>query len=91
MDSQEKVEETIESREWYLASYVPEGVPTSDHLKLRTSSISLAQIPDSHVVVKALYISIDPYLRDIMTGIDDGLYLPQFQINQVQILYFYFL
>ncbi|XP_044506784.1 2-alkenal reductase (NADP(+)-dependent)-like [Mangifera indica] len=84
MGSQEKVE-TIESREWYLAAHAPEGVPTSDHLKLRTFSISLADesIHENHVVVKILYISVDPYLRAIMTGIDDGLCLPQFQINQV--------
>lgn len=92
MDSQEKVEETIESREWYLAAHAPEGIPTSDHLKLRTFSISLADesTPENHVVVKILYISVDPYLRAIMTGIDDGLCLPQFQINQVQIIHFYF-
>ncbi|KAJ0110471.1 hypothetical protein Patl1_02011 [Pistacia atlantica] len=83
--SSEKKAETIESKEWYLAAHAPEGVPTSDHLRLRTVNISLAvdSIPNSHVVIETLYISIDPYLRAIMTGIDDGLYLSQFQLNQV--------
>ncbi|KAI8009539.1 2-alkenal reductase (NADP(+)-dependent) [Camellia lanceoleosa] len=75
----------VESREWYLSSYVPEGVPTSDHIKLRTVSLSVDvdSIPDQHVAIQLLWISIDPYIRSRMTGHDDGLYFPQFNLNQV--------
>ncbi|CAK9158006.1 unnamed protein product [Ilex paraguariensis] len=74
----------VENREWYLAAYAPEGVPTSDHLKLRTVSFSLSAvaIPDQHVALQLLYISLDPYLRSRMSGHEDGLYAPQFPLNK---------
>ncbi|KAJ7948147.1 2-alkenal reductase (NADP(+)-dependent) [Quillaja saponaria] len=75
----------LESREWYLAAYASDGVPNSDHLKLRNVKLSLAadSIPDRHVAVETLFLAVDPYLRSQMNGRDDGLYLPQFQLNQV--------
>ncbi|KAI5340318.1 PREDICTED: 2-alkenal reductase [Prunus dulcis] len=73
----------VESREWYLASYAPEGVPTSDHLKLRTVTLSLDSIPERHVVLETLFISVEPYLRSRVTGREDGLYTPQFNLNEV--------
>ncbi|KAL6953304.1 hypothetical protein U1Q18_042224 [Sarracenia purpurea var. burkii] len=75
----------VESREWYLSAYAPDGVPTSDHLKLRKVRLSLDadSIPDGHVAVQLLWISVDPYLRSRMTGRDDGLYFSQFPLNQV--------
>lgn len=73
------------NKEWLLTSYVPEGIPTSDHMKLRNSSyISFDPIPNDHVVIQTLYLSIDPYLRTKMTGVDDGLYFPQFPLNEVK-------
>ncbi|KAI5340317.1 hypothetical protein L3X38_019591 [Prunus dulcis] len=68
----------LESREWYIASYAPQGVPNSDHLKIRTAKLSLAlnSIPERHVVLETLFLSVDPYLRSRMTGREDGLYLP---------------
>ncbi|KAK4286272.1 hypothetical protein QN277_002851 [Acacia crassicarpa] len=80
----EKCDE-VESREWYLASYAPEGVPTSDHLKLRTIRLSLAadSIPDGHLAVEPLFVSIDPYLRSRMTGLLHGLYSDQYQLDEV--------
>ncbi|XP_028785643.1 2-alkenal reductase (NADP(+)-dependent)-like [Neltuma alba] len=75
----------VESREWYLASYASEGVPTSDHLKLRTVRLSLAAdaIPDGHLALELLFVSIDPYLRSRMTGLLDGLHSDPYQLNQV--------
>ncbi|KAI8006212.1 2-alkenal reductase (NADP(+)-dependent) [Camellia lanceoleosa] len=74
----------VESKEWYLSAYVSDGLPTSDHLKLRSVNLSLAadSIPDQHVALEILWISVDPYLRSIMSGHDDGLCIPQFQLNQ---------
>lgn len=76
----------VQSKEWYLSSYAAEGVPSSDHLKLRTVAVSLAidSIPDGHVAVETLWISIDPFIRSRMTGVQDGLYSSQFALNQVQ-------
>jgi len=79
------MEDLVESKEWYLAEYCPEGVPTLDHLKLRTVSLSLADdsIPDNHLAVETLLLSVDPYLRRTITGTIDGLHMPQYEINQV--------
>lgn len=77
----------VESKEWYLLSYAPHGVPTTDHLKLRTVCFSLSpqSIPHGHLAIETLLFSIDPYLRSRFTGNLDGLYFPQFQLNQVYI------
>ncbi|KAF2284943.1 hypothetical protein GH714_032819 [Hevea brasiliensis] len=75
---------TVESKEWFMAAYAPQGVPTSDHLKLRTLTLSLGDdhIPDGHLAVEILWISVDPYLRVKMTGRKDGLDMPPFQLDQ---------
>lgn len=75
----------VESKEWYLTAYCPEGVPTTDHLKLRTVSLSLDSdsIPDNHLVVETLLLSVDPYLRGRITGSLEGLFISQYQLNQV--------
>ncbi|KAK7848209.1 nadph-dependent oxidoreductase 2-alkenal reductase [Quercus suber] len=74
----------VESREWHLAAYAPEGVPTSDHLKLRTVTLSLDvdSIPDHHLIVQNIFISVDPYQRTLMSGLEDGLYFPQIKLNE---------
>jgi NADPH-dependent curcumin reductase CurA len=79
----------VESREWYLAAYCPEGVPTSDHLKLHTVTLSLAvdSIPPNHLAVETLLLSVDPYLRGRITGTLEGLFISQYQLNQVIQMY----
>ncbi|KAI3708099.1 hypothetical protein L2E82_37155 [Cichorium intybus] len=74
----------VESREWYLAAYAPENVPTSDHLKLRTVTVSLEydSIADQHLALQLLFISVDPYLRSTITGREGDLYLPQPPLNK---------
>ncbi|XWS59742.1 hypothetical protein CRYUN_Cryun08bG0147600 [Craigia yunnanensis] len=85
MSKSEKTAVIVESKEWYLAGHAAQGVPTSDHLKLRSVPVSLTldSIPNAHVAIELLFISIDPYLRTRMSGHDDGLYFPQFSLNQV--------
>ncbi|GJR45304.1 NADP(+)-dependent 2-alkenal reductase-like protein [Tanacetum coccineum] len=79
----------VESKEWYLAAYAPENVPTSEHIKLRTVNVSLEydSIPDQHVLVQLLMISVDPYLRNVITGRDGDLYLPQIHQQDIQHLH----
>lgn len=81
---------TVESREWVMAAYVPDGVPSSDHLKLRAKKISLdvSSIPNDHVAVELLWVSVDPYLRGRMSGQNEGLYFSQFTLDEVHILHF---
>nr|GEU61447.1 2-alkenal reductase (NADP(+)-dependent)-like [Tanacetum cinerariifolium] len=78
-------ETMVESKEWYLAAYAPENVPTSEHIKLRTVNVSLDydSIPDQHVLVQLLMITVDPYLRNVITGRDGDLCMPQLQLNKV--------
>lgn len=75
----------MESREWVMSAYAERGVPTSEHLKLRTSKVALdaASIPDGHVALQVLWISVDPYLRSRMTGRLDGLYTDPYPLDQV--------
>lgn len=75
----------VESKEWYMAAYAPDGIPSSKHLKLRTVAVLLSadSIPEGYVIIETLLISIDPYLRSRMTGRDEGLYFPQFNLNEV--------
>ncbi|KAL3363635.1 hypothetical protein AABB24_012739, partial [Solanum stoloniferum] len=55
------------------------------HIKLRTVTLSLRAecIPDNHVAFQILYVSIDPYMRTQLSGLDDGLSLPQIPLGQV--------
>ena len=78
----------VESREWVLSAYVAVGVPTTDHLKLRTRKLSLDlySIPEDHVAVELLWVSVDPYLRGRMSGQEEGLYFPQFALDEVRML-----
>ena len=74
----------IKSREWYLVAYAAEGLPTSDQLKLRTVQLSPDSIPEGHVLLEVLFLSVDPYLRTRFSGLGDGLAIDQYQINQVR-------
>ncbi|OVA07821.1 Alcohol dehydrogenase superfamily [Macleaya cordata] len=72
---------SMDSREWILSAYAEDGLPSSNHLKLK--NIKLDSIPDLHVAIQVLWLSVEPYLRSRMTGHQDGLYLPPFDLNQV--------
>ncbi|OVA11496.1 Alcohol dehydrogenase superfamily [Macleaya cordata] len=75
----------LDSMEWVLSAYVEGGLPTSDHLKLQKNrlTVSVDSIPDRHVLIQLLWLSVDPYPRTRMTGHLDGLYFPPFPLNQV--------
>ncbi|XP_030533272.1 (+)-pulegone reductase-like [Rhodamnia argentea] len=74
----------VERKEWTLEEYVHGGVPTSRHLKLRTSSmvVSKDDVPDGHVLLRLHWLSVDPYLRSRMGSQRDGLYFPPFELHK---------
>jgi NADPH-dependent curcumin reductase CurA len=68
---------TLTSREIRLKSR-PEGMPTADNFELATAELPAPS--QDELLVKNLYMSVDPYMRGRM--IDRQSYLPPFQINQ---------
>ncbi|XP_031378612.1 (+)-pulegone reductase-like [Punica granatum] len=83
MGSEEKA--IVRSKECYLSAFASDGIPTSDHLRFRTVDlpVSVTSIPDGHIAVEILSISVDPYLRTRMLGREDGLYFSQFKLDEV--------
>ncbi|KAF3788353.1 2-alkenal reductase [Nymphaea thermarum] len=75
--------EEVKSRGWVLTAYAPRGNLTSQHLELRETILDVGSLPENHVAVKALWISVDPYLRAKMYGRDVGLCAPQCPLNHV--------
>ncbi|KAI6704056.1 hypothetical protein NL676_013192 [Syzygium grande] len=74
----------IERKEWTLEEYVHGGVPTSRHLKLRTSGMGVSgvDVPDGHVLLRLHWLSVDPYLRARLGSQRDGLYFPPFELHK---------
>lgn len=57
----------------------PTGTPTADNFKVVSVDIS-EELKDGEVLVKNLWMSVDPYMRGRMN--DTKSYIPAFQINQ---------
>lgn len=56
----------------------PKGMPTASNFKLNTASIP--KINAGEVLIKSLYLSVDPYMRGRMN--DRPSYVPPFQLDQ---------
>ena len=69
---------TIESREIRLASR-PQGIPTAANFTL--AETELKTLPDQQVLVRNLFMSVDPYMRGRMN--DRKSYVPPFEIGKV--------
>ena len=69
---------TITSREIRLASR-PSGVPTADNFTLAETTLDPLQ--DQQVLVRNLFMSVDPYMRGRMN--DRKSYVPPFEIGKV--------
>ena len=67
-----------ETREIHLASR-PEGMPTAENFALVNQS--LAPLADGQVLIKNLWMSVDPYMRGRM--VDRKSYVPPFALSQV--------
>jgi NADPH-dependent curcumin reductase CurA len=65
------------SREIRLASR-PQGVPTANNFTL--AQTDLKPLPDGHVLVRNLFMSVDPYMRGRMN--EGKSYVPPFELGQ---------
>lgn len=65
------------NREIYLASR-PEGMPEKSNFKLEIKS--LPKLKEGEVLIKTLYLSVDPYMRGRMN--DRPSYIAPFEINK---------
>ena len=66
------------SREIRLASR-PQGIPTAANFTL--AETELKTLPDQQVLVRNLFMSVDPYMRGRMN--DRKSYVPPFEIGKV--------
>jgi len=60
----------------------PKAEPTPDHFKFDTIQLPSA-LPDNHVILKALWISVDPYIRGQLWQLKRGSIMTSPQIAQV--------
>ncbi len=56
----------------------PKGMPSKE--QFRTETIALPELQDGEVLVKALYFSVDPYMRGRMN--DAKSYAPPYKIDE---------
>ena len=68
------------SREWHLLRH-PEGWPTSDDVALVETTVpDPDQLPDGAVLIRNLYLSVDPYMRGRMNAAKS--YAPPYQLGK---------
>ena len=67
----------MKSRQIVLASR-PKGLPVSDNF--RFEDINLSDLKENEVLLKAWYISVDPYMRGRMNDVKS--YAPSFEVDQ---------
>eukprot|EP00253_Pinus_taeda_P016314 PITA_16314 len=79
-------QQIVPNRELILVEYANEGPVTDAHLKIRETQLDIKSVgkdgSPGDVAVQNLWISVDPYLRQLMKESVDGLYFPNFQLNQ---------
>lgn len=75
--------EEVSNRRVILKQYVT-GFPTEDDMELVTAAVRLAVPPGSAaVMLKNLYVSCDPYMRNRMTRHEEPSYVPDFVPGEV--------
>ena len=74
---------TVTNKSWYLNEY-PKGLPQESQFELRESQISTKLEDGSDdVLVKVLYLSLDPYMRGRMKAGGSG-YAQGFDLDKVR-------
>lgn len=75
------MQQTAETnRRWVLASR-PQGAPTADNFRLETADIP--QPEDGQILLRAVYLSLDPYMRGRMS--DAPSYAPPVALGDVMV------
>ncbi|HSP38450.1 MAG TPA: NADP-dependent oxidoreductase [Frankiaceae bacterium] len=70
----------VQSREWHLVRR-PEGWPTADDVALVEATLPEPDaLPDGSVLVRNLYLSVDPYMRGRMNA--GKSYAPPYQLDK---------
>jgi NADPH-dependent curcumin reductase CurA len=77
VDNQEQIMTDIMSHEVVLVSY-PNGVPNADNFAI--AQTKLEPLQDGQVLVRNLYMSVDPYMRGRMS--DRKSYVPPFELGK---------
>jgi NADPH-dependent curcumin reductase CurA len=70
---------TVQTRSIFLTRYACGEVLTEDHFAIREQVVRA--LGSDEVLLETLALSVDPYLRGAMTGLD-GYYLPQFEFDR---------
>ena len=72
-----KISQALQSQQIVLSSR-PDGVPTKDNFSLATAVLS--PIGNGEILVRNLWMSVDPYMRGRMKASDS--YVPAFEIDE---------
>lgn len=76
------VEERVWKKEVVLVSR-PQGMPSEENFQVRESELVFTRPPPpGFVVLKVLWVSVDPYLREIMNEVNGFTAVPPFEIGQ---------
>jgi NADPH-dependent curcumin reductase CurA len=78
-----EAEAEVSNKRVILKQFVA-GFPTEDDMELVTGTVRLVVPPGSaSVMVKNLYVSCDPYMRNRMSEHNDAAYIEQFVPGEV--------
>lgn len=69
----------MENRQIVLTRYADGVEPSPAHFALRPAAMPVAK--DGEVLLQTLYLSVDPYMRGCMTGVERHHYFPQFTLQ----------
>ena len=71
----------VVARSWRMKKALLPGTPTKDHYEL--VSEELGQLKDGEIILKTLFITVDPYLRMAMAALPVGSQIPSGQVAKV--------
>ncbi|OMO59443.1 Alcohol dehydrogenase superfamily, zinc-type [Corchorus capsularis] len=77
----ESNEQVVRNKQVVLKNYVNEGLPKESDMEIRESSIQL-KVPEGckdSILLKNLYLSCDPYMRNRMKKLETSSYVDSFQ------------
>ena len=69
------------ARSWQMKKTLVSGAPTKDHYEL--VSEELGKPKDGEIITKSVFITVDPYLRGVMSSLPVGSKIPSGQVAEV--------